>query len=197
VADRSRWTHVKLDIYPDGGVARLRVYGRVEPDWTRLAPGKPIDLAAVENGGLVSAASDMFFGSKENLIMPGRAAHMGDGWETKRRRGPGYDWAIVQLGRPGVIRKVEVDTNHFKGNYPDRCSLEGCWAPGRVLDALTSADEAWQELLPETKLQPHKQHLFESELRDRGPWTHVRLAIYPDGGVSRLRVFGTVEDGRA
>ena len=139
-----RWTHIRLQIFPDGGVARLRVYGEVRPDWNRFKRDKLIDLAAVGNGALVVAASDMFFGSKENLIVPGRAANMGDGWETKRRRGPGHDWAIVQLGRRGRIQRVEVDTNHFRGNYPDRCSLDACDAPGRVLDTLTAADAAWK-----------------------------------------------------
>lgn len=126
--------------------------------------------------------------------MPGRAAHMGDGWETKRRRGPGHDWAVVQLGRPGTVRRVEVDTNHFKGNYPDRCSIDACLAPGRNLDALTALDQSWTELLPMTKLEASRIHRFESELANPGPWSHVRLNIFPDGGVSRMRVFGVIEE---
>jgi allantoicase len=147
----------------------------------------------VGNGGLVVAASDMFFGSKENLIMPGRAANMGDGWETKRRRGPGHDWAIVRLGRAGHVQRVEVDTNHFKGNYPDRCSIEGCHEPTGTIDVLTASTIQWKEMLPETKLEAHRQHLFEKELQAIGSCTHVRLNIYPDGGVSRLRVFAVPE----
>ena len=122
ISEPGSWTHVRLNIFPDGGVARLRIYGTVVPDWTKMKPGEPIDLAAVENGGVALACSDMFFSSMNNLIMPGRAENMGDGWETKRRRGPGYDWIILKLGRPGRIRKIEVDTNHFKGNYPDSCT---------------------------------------------------------------------------
>ena len=192
IVSDQRWTHVRLNIFPDGGVARLRVYGEVVPDWNRFKRDELIDLAAVGNGGLVVAASDMFFGSKENLIMPGRAANMGDGWETKRRRGPGHDWAIVRLGKPGRIKKVEVDTNHFKGNYPDRCSIDYCFHPDVVVDALTWPDVAWKELLPKTKLEADKQHYFEKELRDAGVCSHIRLNIYPDGGVSRLRVWGTI-----
>ena len=130
ISDDQTWTHVRLNIFPDGGVARLRVYGIVVPDWSKLKPGELVDLAAVENGGVPLACSDMFFSSMNNLIMPGRSENMGDGWETKRRRGPGHDWIILKLGLPGTIRKVEVDTNHFKGNYPDTCSIEGCAAPG-------------------------------------------------------------------
>jgi allantoicase len=178
-------SHVRLNIFPDGGVARLRVYGDVLVDWKKVARGKlPIDLASIKNGGLVLTASDMHFGAKDNLIMPGRAKNMGDGWETRRRRGPGYDWAIVRLGAPGVISKIEIDTNHFKGNYPESASVEGATGgPG---------EHQWAEILPRTKLGPHRRHLFAKELRTIGPVSHVRLNIYPDGGVSRFRVHGTL-----
>src|SRR5918999_341484 len=130
VTSDERVTHLRFKIYPDGGVARLRVYGEVVPDWKALARRGEIDLAAAENGALVLACSDMFFGHRHNLIMPGRGADMGDGWETKRRRGPGHDWAVIKLGaRARAIRRVEVDTSHFKGNYPDTCSLEACELP--------------------------------------------------------------------
>jgi allantoicase len=185
------WTHVRLNIYPDGGVARVRVYGDVVVDWSRLARTRtPIDLAEIRHGGLVIAASDMHFGAKDNMIMPGRAKNMGDGWETKRRRGPGYDWAIVRLGTAGMLNRVELDTNHFKGNYPDSASLEGCFAPAAPVSALGSAD--WHELLPQTKLKAHHRHVFSRELRQIGPVSHVRLNIFPDGGISRLRVYGTL-----
>jgi allantoicase len=190
VTDGRRWTHLRLNIFPDGGVARLRVWGRVAPDWSAMPSGEPIDLAAVGHGGAVVAASDMFFGNRENLILPGESTHMGDGWETRRRRGPGNDWAIVRLGRPGRIRRIEVGTRHFKGNYPDRCSIDCCHSPDRVVDALTWPEVGWRALVAETRLEADGNHIFESELRDVGPCTHVRLNIFPDGGVSRLRVFG-------
>jgi allantoicase len=191
IADARPWTHLRLNIFPDGGVARLRVYGDVEVDWTRLArDARALDLAAIENGGLVLGASDMHFGAKDNMIMPGRAKNMGDGWETRRRRGPGYDWAIVRLGAPGVLSKVELDTNHYKGNYPDSASIEGCFEPSASLEMLSTA--SWVELLPQTKLKPHHRHYFTRELRHVGPVSHVRLNIFPDGGVSRLRVYGTL-----
>jgi allantoicase len=172
-------THLRLRIFPDGGVARLRVYGDVVADWERLRRRGDVDLAAVEHGGLVIGCSDSFFGSRHNLIMPGDATHMGDGWETKRRRGPGHDWTMIRLGAAGAIRRIDVDTRHFKGNAPGACSLEG------------SADAVeWRELLPRTPLQPHARHTFEDDVRSLGEVTHVRFNIFPDGGVGRLRVYG-------
>ena len=182
-------THVRLNIFPDGGVARLRVHGEVLPDWAALARAGDVDLAAMEHGGWVVVCSDMFFGHRQNLILPGRSTHMGDGWETRRRRGPGNDWTIVRLGRPGSIRRVEIDTDHFKGNAPGACSMAWCEAPAASAEALASSSE-WRELLPRTDLQPHARHRFERELRAAEMATHVRLDIYPDGGVARLRVFG-------
>lgn len=190
VSSELRVTHLRLNIFPDGGVARLRAYGVVVPDWNELAKAERVDLAAVANGGLVVAASDMFFGNRENLILPGHGASMADGWETRRRRGPGNDWAIVRLGRAGRISAVEVDTAHFKGNYPDRCSLDVCYMPEGDVDALTASTVNWQEILPPTKLMPDTCHVFERELTAVERCTHVRLNIYPDGGVSRLRVWG-------
>ena len=182
-------THVRLNIFPDGGVARLRVYGVVVPDWSKLKPGELVDLVAVENGGVPLACSDMFFSSMNNLIMPGRSENMGDDWETKRRRGPGYDWIILKLGRPGAIEKLEVDTNHFKGNYPDTCSIEGCIAPDASTEELIN-QTGWREILPQTKLEAHKRHFFEAEVSPLEGCTHLRLNIFPDGGVSRLRAWG-------
>jgi allantoicase len=191
IASQAAWTHVRLNIFPDGGVARLRVYGEAAVDWVRVAAGgRLIDLARVEHGGLVLAVSDMHYGAKDNIIMPGRAANMGDGWETRRRRGPGHDWLILRLGAPGRIRKIEIETNHFKGNDPDEASVEACNRPGAALTTL--AESAWAELLPRVKLHPHRRHLFARELRDAGVVSHVRLNIFPDGGVSRFRVHGTL-----
>jgi allantoicase len=174
-------------------VARLRVYGEVIPDWNRLQQiGGEIDLAAVENGGVVLSCSDMFFGHRHNLIMPGRAVNMSDGWETKRRRGPGHDWTIIKLGRPGNIRRLEVDTAWFKGNFPESCSLEACDATGWPGESLQDLTLVWKPVLARTKLQAHTRHFFD-EMTDAGSVSHVRFNIFPDGGVSRLRVFGSIE----
>ena len=196
ISDGNRRTHVRLNIFPDGGVARLRVHGIVLPDWKKFKPGELVDLAAIENGGIALRCSDMFFSPMNNLIMPGRAGNMGDGWETRRRRGPGYDWIVLRLGRPGTIRKIEVDTNHFKGNFPDTCSIEGCYAPEMGGDMVDDSGMRWKEVLPRTKLQADTRHFFERELLVGGLMTHVRLNIHPDGGVSRLRVWGVMEPVR-
>ncbi len=189
INDHRSWTHLRLNIYPDGGVARLRVFGEVRPDFSGL--DHLIDLVALENGGRAIACSDEHFGSMHNLNVAGRGVSMGDGWETARRRGPGNDWVILALGHPGRIEKIEVDTAHFKGNYPDRVSLEA--ARFAAVEEVLYDSDRWQTLLPESKLEMHKQHYFESELEDIGVVSHVRMSIYPDGGVSRLRVYGYVE----
>ena len=181
------FTHLRFNIYPDGGVARLRVHGEVVPDW-HLAGGldRDQDLAAAENGGEVLNCSDMFFGPKHNLVMPGRALNMSDGWETRRRRGPGHDWVIVQLASEGLLQRIELDTNHFKGNYPDTASIEG-----------SRDGSEWIEVLPRTKLQAHTRHFFRDELAHRGPFSQLRLNVFPDGGVSRMRVWCVATtDGR-
>ncbi len=185
------WTHVKLNIYPDGGVARFRVYGTVSADLKSSV--EQVDLAALLNGGRVIVCNDMFFGSKDNLISPGRSSNMGDGWETKRKRIPGYDWCILKLAAKGKVRKIIVDTNFFKGNYPDSCSIEGCNMQDAPDDSLTDNSIVWKEILTKSKLKGDTENTFESEVKDSGPFTHVRLNIFPDGGVSRLRLFGTVE----
>ena len=180
IQDPHRFTHLKLHIYPDGGVARLRVLGEVVPDWRSVfANGGEIDLASVRNGGHVVDVSDRFFGEPPNMLMPDRAPNMGDGWETKRRRGPGHDWAIVRLGVEAELRRIELDTAHYKGNYPDTCSIDGAVVEGE-----------WSPVLPQTKLQPDHLHRYDSDSIAQKAATLVRLNIYPDGGVSRFRVFG-------
>jgi len=187
-----RFTHLRLKIYPDGGVARFRAYGEAVPGKRKIERAH-LDLAAVENGGRILEASDQFFSEPLNLLMPGRATHMGDGWETRRRRGPGHDWVIVRLGAPGVIEKVEVDTAHFKGNFPESCSLETLYAePGAKTVALANSS-AWKPLLARTPLKANSRHLFAKQLLNAAPATHVRFNIFPDGGVSRLRLFGRPE----
>ena len=187
IDDEHVWTHVRLHIYPDGGIARLRVFGEVIANFTDVEGF--VDLVAIENGGRALACSDEHFGSMHNLNVPGRGVNMGDGWETARRRGPGNDWVILALAQPGVIERVEVDTAHFKGNYPDRVSLEAGLFESDDLATLDSSN--WQTLLSETKLKMDQQHYFEA-LEALGDVSHVRMSIYPDGGVSRLRLFGRV-----
>ena len=200
ISDGRRFTHLRFNLYPDGGVARLRVYGEALPDLRRLQRFSGlVDLAALENGARSLVCSDMFFGSRNNLLLPGRPRDMSSGWETRRRRGPGHDWNIVRLGVPGVLRRLEIDTTHFKGNAPGRCRVEVCDAPGAGVDALTGDAVDWRTLLPETRTQPHTRHHFEDGLRSAGRATHLRLSVFPDGGVARLRAWGEpeIEDARA
>lgn len=186
VDNDNSWTHLRLNIYPDGGVARLRVYGEVRPG-TREQEGV-IDLVALRHGGRALAASNEHFGSMQNLNLPGPGLNMGDGWETARRRRPGNDWVILALGHAGEIERAEVDTAHFKGNYPDRVSLEAASLASNE-DASNDSTK-WQTLLPESRLGMDQKHYFEDELQPVGCVSHVRMSIYPDGGVSRLRLFG-------
>ncbi|WP_207495708.1 allantoicase [Aridibaculum aurantiacum] len=184
------YSHIRLHIYPDGGVARLKVYGEVHKDWNALKPGEVVDLAAAINGGKAIACNDMFFSNMSNLLMPSRGVNMGDGWETKRNRTPNNrDWVIIKLAHPGYICKAVVDTCHFKGNYPDRCSIEGIMATGET--NVVNSNE-WQTILPEQKLHADEVHTFEKELLASPLISHVRINIFPDGGVSRLRLYGTI-----
>ena len=182
------FTHVRLHIYPDGGIARLRIFGEVKADFTDVEGF--VDLAAVEHGGRPLACSDQHYGSVHNLLAPGRGANMGDGWETARRRGPGNDWVIIALGQPGIIERAEIDTAHFKGNFPDRASLEAAMFDND--DDAIAESAKWLTLLPETRLKMDQQHYFDETLRKTGPVSHVRVSIYPDGGISRVRLFGRV-----
>ena len=185
------FTHIRLHIYPDGGVARLRVYGEVFKNWDAVSTEQEIDLAAAINGGKAIACNDMFFSAMGNLIMPKRGANMGDGWETKRNRTPNNrDWVILKLAHPGVAERIIVDTCHFKGNYPDSCSIE-CCSSAKDTDVLNDTVE-WSNLLPQTKLSADNEHEYSKEINTPNTITHVRLNIFPDGGISRLRIFGKI-----
>jgi allantoicase len=185
------FTDLRLHIYPDGGVARLRVYGEVYKDWNAVKPDEILDLAAAINGGKALLCNDMFFSSMNNLIMPGRGINMGDGWETKRNRTPNNrDWVILKLAHPGIIERIIVDTYHFKGNYPDSCSIEACDSNN---DESVITDKAnWQTILPNQKLSADSEHEYSKEIMEHSGVSHVRLNIFPDGGVSRLRLFGRI-----
>lgn len=177
-------THVRLNIFPDGGVARLRVHGTVVPDPARFPDGW-LDLAALENGGRVVDCSDMFYGSPRQLIEPGLARTMGEGWETRRRRDEANDWVRVALAAPGVVRLAELDTTHFKGNAPGAAALRG-------RDARDPGGD-WFDLLPRVDLRPDTRHRFVVE--GARPATEVRLDVYPDGGMARLRLHGRLDTG--
>ncbi len=190
-----RVTHLRLRIFPDGGVARFRAYGSVLPDWSRVVPGQLVDLASIAWGGKALASNDAFFSPRDNINLPWSSRRMDDGWETRRRRsynasGEGGDWLVLRLGRPGAIRQAVVETHHFKGNPPDLVRLEALASPDA---GPPPPDAPWKTLLPDQPVEPHQTHVFTHELADLGPVTHVRLVINPDGGVSRLRLFADLE----
>ncbi|MEM8811199.1 MAG: allantoicase [Pseudomonadota bacterium] len=182
------WRWLRLNIFPDGGVARLRVFG--DPV-ARFQGDGPFELSALKHGGRVIAYNDAHYGDVWALLTDGRGVNMGDGWETRRRREPGNDWLIVALGAPGLIERVEVDTAHFKGNFPDRCSLQAAnvtWGTDRSASVQALY---WPTLMEERSLAADAIHHFDGgDLADLGPVSHVKLNIHPDGGVSRLRIWG-------
>jgi allantoicase len=190
VTSGRRLTHLRLNIFPDGGVARLHVHGEVVPDPAMLA-GLTVDLAALENGADIAGRSDQFYSSPRNLISPGLSRVMGEGWETRRRRRPGYEWLVVRLAGQGVIQMAEIDTSWYRGNQPESASLQMMNAPGPAPAGSLADDKAWRDLLPRTRLLPDTPHRFRV---DGGPATHIRLNIFPDGGVARLRLYGLLTD---
>jgi allantoicase len=180
VAVPRRFTHVRLNIFPDGGVARLRVHGLVVPD-PALVAGVDIDLAALENGGDIVACSDEFYSTPRNVISPGLSRVMGEGWETRRRRSAGNEWLVVRLAGEGLLRLAEIDTSGYRGNAPASARLE-------VADA---AAGPWRPLLGPVALQPDTAHKFRV---DAAPASFARLSIFPDGGVARLRLTGALTE---
>ncbi|BCJ55590.1 putative allantoicase [Actinoplanes sp. NBRC 14428] len=182
VDSRQRYTHIRLTIYPDGGVARLRVHGEVVPD-PRLLPSV-FDVAAAEHGARIAGCSNMFYGHPQNMLNPGLARSMGDGWETARRRDDANDWVLVQLAAPAVIELAELDTSHFKGNAPGSATLRGIDTRTGLLDD----PDDWFELLPQVRLSPDTRHRFPIPVVPVA--THVRLDIFPDGGMARLHLYG-------
>lgn len=191
IDNEQEWTHVRLNIYPDGGIARLRVYGLPKVDWQSRSPNELYETSALANGGRIVAVSNAHYGVPFRLNMPGRGVNMGDGWETARRRIPGNEWCILELGCKTVVEKIEVDTAHFKGNYPDSISIQAADVTFGTDESIVTQAMFWPVLLPQNKTGMDQQHYYDvSELNQIGAVTHVKLNIHPDGGVSRLRIWG-------
>ena len=194
IQNHQNFRFVRLQIYPDGGVARLRVFGRPVFHWQEQQSygNKYIELSASIHGAYALSCSNQHFGSVQNLLAPARGINMGDGWETRRSRRQGNDWAIIALAHAGILNKICLDTCHFKGNYPDMASLEGIYAPDASQEEL-EASSLWISILPKTKLAMDKEHSFEKvRISPHSKISHVRLNIFPDGGVSRLKLFGEI-----
>lgn len=180
-----QYTHVRLNMYPDGGIARFRLFGHAVPVFPE-DPEAIIDLGAAQNGAVAVACSDQHFGTKDNLILPGRGKDMGDGWETARSRTKGHvDWAIIRLGAAALIQSFVVDTAYFRGNFPQKTKLDAINWTGEGEPAAEA--EGWTEVVSPSKCGPDQEHTFPCLAKDK-PFTHVKLTIIPDGGVKRLRV---------
>ena len=183
-------THLKVDMYPDGGIARFRAYGFISFDH-KLFGQDNINVISRRTGARAIYANNEFFGELKNIIKITEAKNMGDGWETRRRREPGYDWGIIELANPALIDNIMIDTNFFKGNYPDYFSLHAAYIPHTTHSSVVTQSIFWEEFLPKQKLQMDQKHYFDkSHLLHSKPITHVRINIFPDGGVSRFRLFG-------
>ncbi|MDA9674330.1 allantoicase [Alphaproteobacteria bacterium] len=194
---KEKFNFVKLQIFPDGGVARIRLFGEVKYNWDRFNNEEIIELSSLKLGGSILAYNNAHYGDVSALLSEGRGKTMGDGWETRRRREPGNDWIIIKLAQKGNIEKIEIDTAHFKGNYPDRASIQAISIDKNITTKdLIQSSENWNVILDETKLTADNIHEYEINSNSKAEATHIRLNIYPDGGVSRLRIFGKKLDDK-
>ena len=182
------FTHVRLNIFPDGGIARLRVFGKIE---IKKLSKKEINLTSILNGAAPIACNNEHFGRAENVLAPGKGKNMGDGWETRRSRGKNFDWIIIKCGAAALIKKIQIDTHHFKGNYPDKCSIQAANIKKNISSKkIVLKSKNWRLLLNKVKLKGHKKHNFKNKLMKREKINYLRVNIFPDGGISRIRVFG-------
>ena len=189
--NKSTFNYIRLNIFPDGGVARLRLYGKIEID-KKTINNKNINLTSVLNGASIVGCNNEHFGRAENIIAPGKGKNMGDGWETRRSRGKNSDWLIIKFGKPGLIKKLEIDTHHFKGNYPDSCSIQTAIINKDLSNNLiVKNSKNWKFILNKSKLSAHKKHVFKKFLIKRNKENYLKINIYPDGGISRIRAFGS------
>ena len=192
IKSKSIFTHIKLNIYPDGGVARIRIYGDMEIN--KKFGKKIINLTSVLNGAKPIACNNEHFGRAENILAPGTGKNMGDGWETRRSRGKNFDWLILKCATAGKIKKIQIDTHHFKGNFPDKCSIQAAHLNDKISSKnLIKNSKNWKLLLNKVKLKAHKKHNFINKLMKNKKVNYIKINIYPDGGISRIRTFGKVE----
>ena len=192
IKNKSIFTHIKLNIFPDGGVARIRIYGSMKI--LKNFTGKVLNLTSVLNGATPIACNNEHFGRAENILAPGMGKNMGDGWETRRSRGKNFDWLIIKCAAAGKINKIQIDTHHFKGNYPDKCSIQAAFIDKKISSrAIVNNSKKWKLLLNKVKLYAHKKHNFKNNLMKSKKINYIKINIFPDGGISRIRVFGKTE----
>ncbi len=192
IKNKSIFTHIKLNIFPDGGVARIRIYGSMKI--LKNFTGKVLNLTSVLNGATPIACNNEHFGRAENILAPGMGKNMGDGWETRRSRGKNFDWLIIKCATAGKINKIQIDTHHFKGNYPDKCSIQAAFIDKKISSrAIVNNSKKWKLLLNKVKLHAHQKHNFKNNLMKDKKVNYIKINIFPDGGISRIRVFGKNE----
>ena len=192
---KETFNFVRLQIFPDGGVARIRLFGDVRYNWSQFKSNETIELSSLKLGGSILAYNNAHYGDVSALLSEGRGKTMGDGWETRRRREPGNDWIIIKLAQKGIIEKIEIDTAHFKGNYPDRASIQAISIDKKITTKeLIQNSDNWEVILYETRLTADNIHKYQINSSSNNKATHIRLNIHPDGGVSRLRIFGKKSD---
>ena len=192
IKNHSTFNFIKLNIFPDGGVARLRLNGKVDLEKINLK-GNNVNLSSILNGSTIIGCNNEHFGKAENVLSPGVGVNMGDGWETRRSRGKNFDWIIIKFGMPGMIKKLEIDTHHFKGNYPDSFTIQSAFIPNKISSKkIINNSKKWKLVLEKTKLKPHKKHSFKSKTITKNKVNCLRINIFPDGGISRVRAFGRV-----
>jgi len=192
VKNKSVFTHIKLNIFPDGGVARLRIYGKIVID-KNFFGNKIINLSALSNGASIIAFNNEHFGKAENILAPGKSKNMGDGWETRRSRGKNFDWIIFKCVT-GKINNIQIDTHHFKGNYPDKCSVQASYLTHKInTKSIVQKSNKWKIILNKVKLHAHKKHNFGNKLIKNITVNYIRINIFPDGGIARVRIFGKVK----
>ena len=192
INNHSTFNFIKLNIFPDGGVARIRLNGIVDLEKINLS-GKNVNLSSILNGSTIVGCNNEHFGKAENVLSPGTGVNMGDGWETRRSRGKNFDWIIIKFGKPGIIDRLEIDTHHFKGNYPESLTVQSAFITDKTnSNKLLANSKNWKTFLEKTKLKPHKKHLFKSKINKKYKINCLKINIFPDGGISRIRAFGKV-----
>ena len=192
IKNHSTFNFIKLNIFPDGGIARLKLNGKVDLEKINLK-GKNVNLSLISNGSTIVGCNNEHFGKAENVLSPGVGVNMGDGWETRRSRGKNFDWIIIKFGMPGIINKLEIDTHHFKGNYPETFTVQCALISNKAKSKnIVKKSKKWKLLLGKTKLKPHKKHSFKSKTFKKNKINYLKINIFPDGGISRVRAFGQV-----
>jgi allantoicase len=192
IKNKNIFSHIKLNIFPDGGVARLRVYGSM--NLNKNFGKNIVNLTSVLNGAVPIVCNNEHFGRAENILAPGIGKNMGDGWETRRSRGKNFDWLIVKCAAPGKINKIQIDTHHFKGNFPNKCSIQAAYIDKNISSKnLINKSKNWNFLINKSKLYANRKHNFKNKLMSNKKINFIKINIFPDGGISRVRAYGKVD----